>query len=177
MLRRYKVLFKQGSLSWSAKAPDVFDSYGRTKEDVIEDYCCKKHVLRSEIQDIVPLLVSRDGPGHNGEGYYVRDSYNDRPASAFKVHTVHPKKLVGTLWRDGNNRYLDYMLKITEVRPAYGTNPLNPFDLSQWEVEYVKVNPRTMQVEKGDFFGIIDPTYKRMNLAELMQKCYCDKMP
>ena len=123
------------------------------------------------------MVISKDGSGTYGEGFHVQSSYYDKPASAFKALTVHPSKLVGTLWRNANNRFLDYMLKITEVHPKYGSNPSDPYDYSQWDVEYVEVNPRTMQVVRGDFFGVINPTYKHMNLAEFAHNYYCDKMP
>lgn len=157
------------------KAPEIFETFRTTTKDAIEEYCQLNFVNRSEILEFTPLVVSKDGPGCYGDGFYERDSFYDKPAVAFKAHTVHPKKLVNSLWRDANNRHLDYLFKITEVTGVCGT-PLNPYDTTKWEIEYVELNPRTKQVIKGDFFGIIRPTYMRMNLAEFMRKNYCIEM-
>lgn len=176
MKYKYKVSLKHSyDYLGMANAPEIFESYRGTVSEAIEEFCREKFVRRSDILEFVPLVISKDGPGLYGEGYRTQNDYYDKPASAFKAHTVHPTKLVGTLWRDSNNRFLDYLLKITKVSPSY-SSPLNPYDLTKWEVEYVEINPRTMEVVKGDFFGVINPTYKRMNLAEFMKKYYCDKM-
>ncbi len=153
-------------------APEIFETYCRTTKEAIEEYCQLNYVNRSEILEFTPLVVSKDGPGCYGEGYFEHNSYSDKPATAFKAHTVHPKKLVNSLWSDANNRYTDLLYKITDVIGVSGT-PLNPYDTALWIVEYVELNPITKQVKKGDFFGIINPTYHRMNLAEFMKHNYC----
>ena len=174
MRKKYSITFQSTGILGTAKSPDVYETTCSSVEEVIEEYCYKNNVMRSEIQNVVPLVVSKDGPGIYGDGYYLKSSYHDKPASAFKALTVLPTKLVGTLWRDANNRFLDYLLKITEV---HGNNSSDPYDYTQWDVEYVEINPRTMTVVKGDSFGVFNPTYKHMNLAEFTHRYYCDKMP
>lgn len=158
------------------RAPEIFETYSYTIQEALEQYCYQNHIDKSEVLEFRPLVVSKDGPGLCSEGYHEqRDDYHDKPASAFKAHSVHPKQLVNSLWRDSNNRYLNHIYKITEVRGEQGT-PINPFDLSAWEIEYVELNPRTMQIVKGDLFGIVSPTYKHMNLARFMKENYCFKL-
>jgi len=172
MTYKYKVTIKSSyDYLGMAKAPEIFESYRGNVEDALEEYCNRTHVRRSEIQRFEKLIVSKDGPGLYDEGYRSRSEYYDKPASAFKAETVHPQKLVGSLWRDANNRFLDYLLRITAV----SGDRLYPYEARKWEVEYVEINPRTMQVVKGDFMGIV-PTYRHMNLAEFKKKYYCEKL-
>ncbi len=156
-------------------APEIFETYCTTIPDAIDEYCYKNCIQESEILSFEPMVVSKDGIGHYGEGLYEQhDDYHDRPRSAFNAHTVHPKRLVNSLWRDSNNRYSDHVFKITEVVGEHG-EPLNPFDLTQWEVEYVEIDPCTNEIVRGDFLGI-NPTYKRMNLANFMNSNHCIKL-
>lgn len=158
------------------KAHEIFETYCYNVKDALEQYCYQHHIDQSEILEFKPLVVSKDGPGLHLEGYHEqRNDYHDKPASAFKAHSVHPKQLVNSLWRDSNNRFLDHIYRITAVKGEYG-EPRNPYDHSGWEIEYVELNPRTMQIVRGDAFGIISPTYKHMNLAQFMKENYCFKL-
>lgn len=155
------------------RAPEIYETYSRNLQDAISEYCFKNQITPSEILEFKPLIVSRDGIGHYGEGFHEQGAYHDKPASAFIAHTRHPKQLINSLWRDSNNRFIDRIYRITAVgSDGYGI-PRNPYDTTKWEVEYVELNPQTMQIVREGCMDLVHPTYKRMNLARFMQMYYC----
>ncbi len=169
---RYKVVLK-GRGFFSPPKPEIYETACWTKEEAIRNFCSERGIFdRSDILEFIPLVVSKDGQGSHGEGFRTQGDYYDKPNTAFKAHTVHPKKLINSQWKVNDDRYDDHLYKITNVI-CQSVGAESQYDPRSWKVEYVEISPITKQIVRAGAFDMITPTYKRMELVEFMKRYYC----